>query len=87
MSYNVCSASHLWQEPLLDHLILQAAVKGQIMQQPQRGQQQHFIVGSHEPDEAGDQATGGHLVLVLLVDGQLLQEGCAQDEQLYVAAV
>ena len=57
------------------------------MQQAQRGQQQYFIVSSHEPDKAGDQATGSHLVLVFLVDGQLLQEGGAQDEQLYIAAV
>lgn len=78
---------HLWQEPLLDHLILQATVKGQVVQQAQRGQQQHFIVSSHEPNKAGDQATSGHLVLVLLVDGQLLQEDGAQNEQLYVAAV
>ncbi|KAA6419740.1 MAG: hypothetical protein FRX49_10273 [Trebouxia sp. A1-2] len=53
----------------------------------QHGHQQHIVIRGHEHDQAWHHITGCHLVFVLLVDGQLLQEGCGQYEQLDVGAV
>ena len=74
------------QDPLLHHLVLQGAIEGEIVQQPQHSHEQHFVVCGHQASKVGQGITGCHLVFVFLVDRQLLEEDCGQYQQLYVGA-